>query len=433
MKISPEIIDNKGLYYHPLLFDASGAHLIHQVYGHEKYELGRKLVQSFPDFALQGHTAKSYLTLHGNKLDESLMPFVGQNILHMTILRRNYAEVKWLLEFYRKRSPENIRKLLFARATGTFFEDEFYYGETPLQFAVCMNDFEIVDLILSYLASIFHPKFPDCVNQSFLFAPDSKGNNVIHLCVLHNLPDMYDHIQRKAKDIIQQELLVAWHGASHEHKHHYQPQHAVHLPLLGDEESYSKTFGGYLRIPRPIYITKYTRSTKHDIAHQLLLWTSGKIDDDMLVGFFKSFDFVKEINEKILRATIATFIEAKEKNDIHEQVLMKRDFENWLESWERRLERRITHWLYGRDGVYESGVIQQLYEDRLLFCLNEDGLTPITLAATAGTRDMFTKLLNENSFPRWKFGPIQSYIFNLEHIDFAIETVSSTGLDLYYQ
>jgi hypothetical protein len=33
-----------------------GAHLIHQLYHIEKFELVRKLVEKYPDFAILGHT-----------------------------------------------------------------------------------------------------------------------------------------------------------------------------------------------------------------------------------------------------------------------------------------------------------------------------------------------------------------------------------------
>ena len=55
-----------------------------------------------------------------------------------------------------------------------------YYGETAFLFAVCTNQPSVVDFLLRCGANA-----TEC---------DSEGNNALHLCVLHGLSLMHDHI-----------------------------------------------------------------------------------------------------------------------------------------------------------------------------------------------------------------------------------------------
>ena len=82
--------------------DAIGGNIIHQAYSLENYRIGRWLVQKYPHIALlpyDGVLSDEIL----QKLDvpnyKDLMPNTGENILHMLIIRRNYEEVRWLLNF----------------------------------------------------------------------------------------------------------------------------------------------------------------------------------------------------------------------------------------------------------------------------------------------------------------------------------------------
>ncbi|CAF4193532.1 unnamed protein product, partial [Rotaria sordida] len=52
-----------------------------------------------------------------------------------------------------------------------------YYGETPLAFACCTNQWNIAEILLKYGASM------DMV--------DSNENTILHLLVIHNLPQIY--------------------------------------------------------------------------------------------------------------------------------------------------------------------------------------------------------------------------------------------------
>lgn len=266
--------------------DAVGGSPVHVAYLYQKYDVGRWLVEHFPDEALQPYTDKS--TYVG--LPPQYMPYTGENILHMTIIRRNHVEARFLLDFYRDRkdSVPNCRKrkkalleremamknnstsersgerstligqmadkvkdavedlvedvadvvgdikdaavdmlgkpsrrgssiesrvndslvdytqnglhiLLFAHAQGTFFsrDGNFYCGQTPLQFAVCSNDTDMFDMILSYATG---------EDPNAIFTRDMYGNTLLHLCILHDLKEMYEHVQNHCCTIIRKQI-----------------------------------------------------------------------------------------------------------------------------------------------------------------------------------------------------------------------------------
>jgi hypothetical protein len=204
------------------LYDSSGATVVHQFFQYQRYDTVKWLVRSFPEFSLRPHKMSTEEVYSGDK--KRLLPFGGQNLLHMAVLAKNHEFARWLLDFYSKHSDISLFKLLTARVLtrkGSYFRKTgaHYYGETPLQFAVCMNDTEMVDLILSFV-SFLHTDLlaedtPDGIRavRNLLFMPDCNGNNVIHLCVLHNIPDMYDHVKHIALEMIRQELMRAFHKA----------------------------------------------------------------------------------------------------------------------------------------------------------------------------------------------------------------------------
>jgi hypothetical protein len=88
-----------------------------------------------------------------------LMPYAGQNILHMAIIKRNHAETRWLLDFYNNRNQSlsgGLSLLLTTAAIGHFFRPDglFYFGGYPLHFAACTNDQDLFDMVLSYASSV---------------------------------------------------------------------------------------------------------------------------------------------------------------------------------------------------------------------------------------------------------------------------------------
>ena len=116
--------------------------------------------------------------------------------------------------------PHGLARLLMtANATGTFFDPkgDFYFGGYPLQFAVCSNNQDIFDLVLSFASSVdtnsstldddglSDSSIPN-LGPNVIFMRDSCGNTLLHLCVIHGLSKMYDHILEIATTVISREL-----------------------------------------------------------------------------------------------------------------------------------------------------------------------------------------------------------------------------------
>uniref|UniRef100_H2ZM53 Ion transport domain-containing protein n=1 Tax=Ciona savignyi TaxID=51511 RepID=H2ZM53_CIOSA len=121
--------------------------------------------------------------------------YYGESCLHLAIIQQNVEGVKILL------NTNNVD--LHARAQGTFFvpvdikrgdvklrkhkyEGYAYYGELPLSFAVSIGNKEIYDLLIEH----------DCDPS----LTDRFGNNVLHLTVIHDQPDMYYYVLKHSKN-----------------------------------------------------------------------------------------------------------------------------------------------------------------------------------------------------------------------------------------
>eukprot|EP00667_Euglena_gracilis_P012374 EG_transcript_12703 len=161
--------------------DSVGATPVHAAFLYGKYEIGRELVSRYVEYA---------------QLAYGSGPYEGQNVLHMAIVNQNPVMARWLLE----RVPE----LLDSEATGEFFKPcgDAYFGGYPLLFAVATNQEDMLDTILDTATQ--KPKLkseneePDTPKNS-IFLRDSFGNTALHLAVIHELPDMYDHVLRIAE------------------------------------------------------------------------------------------------------------------------------------------------------------------------------------------------------------------------------------------
>lgn len=185
------------------LSDAMGGSLVHLVYEKEEYAFGHYLVENFPIECVSPYKAES--TLEGVRPEH--MPFTGETILHLAIIRRNHTEVRWLLDFYLqhrhstlvREATNALQSLLQSRATGLFFSrsSDFYVGETPLHFATCSNDTDMFDLLLSY-TSIESP--------NALFSRDSFGNTILHLCVLRGHQSMFSHALQTVQVFIAKQI-----------------------------------------------------------------------------------------------------------------------------------------------------------------------------------------------------------------------------------
>ncbi|CAF3781223.1 unnamed protein product [Adineta steineri] len=152
----PNVINTRGAVgecpIHMLFLYGSDAHL----------EIAQDLILRYPTIVTQIYNKPVYY---------------GENILHISIVKRNPAMVEWLLgneqlEHYRER-------LLSATATGDFFKigQPSYYGESPLGFACCTNQWDIVEILLKYGAG--------------MNTTDSNGNTILHMLVICSLPEIY--------------------------------------------------------------------------------------------------------------------------------------------------------------------------------------------------------------------------------------------------
>lgn len=184
------------------LRDGAGAAAIHIAYLFQNYNIGRTLLTQYPQLS-----QLKYAMVDGGVEDPRMWPYLGENILHMAIAQRNYREVKFILSMkwlsqsklppdadLQKMKKAYLLNLLSAKAYGHFFHPDYkqvgvYFGEYPIQFAVCSNDFDILDLFI-------------LVDPYSLFITDYHGNNCLHLCVQNNLKEMYNYIIKKAEDIL---------------------------------------------------------------------------------------------------------------------------------------------------------------------------------------------------------------------------------------
>ncbi|CAF1032280.1 unnamed protein product [Rotaria sp. Silwood1] len=115
---------------------------IHMLFlcGTDKHlKIARNLIRRFPTIMTQIYNKPKYY---------------GENILHIAIVKRNLDMVKWLLSDIH--SESNRQQLLTATATGDFFKigQPTYYGETPLAFACCTNQWNIAKILLQHGADM---------------------------------------------------------------------------------------------------------------------------------------------------------------------------------------------------------------------------------------------------------------------------------------
>ena len=151
--------------------DAVGAHPVHYAFLCRMYHIGKEMVVQFPHCAMQVY-AKG--------------PYIGENILHIVIIHGDRELVGWLLD----RHPE----LLNAETTGQFFKPagHAYFGGYPLLFAVGSNQPEILQRILDT-----EPPPSGHPLENDITMTDRYGNNCLHLCVVHELPEMFKFCVRQ--------------------------------------------------------------------------------------------------------------------------------------------------------------------------------------------------------------------------------------------
>uniref|UniRef100_A0A7S1IC78 Ion transport domain-containing protein n=1 Tax=Eutreptiella gymnastica TaxID=73025 RepID=A0A7S1IC78_9EUGL len=170
--------------------DSMGATPIHVAFLYRKFDLAKMLVTKYRKFATLTYDSEA---------------FKGENILHIAIMCRNVEICKYLLELH----PQ----LLCNEATGSFFnpqsynflESGNYYGGYPLLFAIATNQWDIAEACLA-VENVPVKKSakeranrwtsPELISQcsSIRLCDTEFQNNALHLCVFHNLKEMYDNV-----------------------------------------------------------------------------------------------------------------------------------------------------------------------------------------------------------------------------------------------
>jgi ankyrin repeat protein len=403
----------------PHKWDANGATILHQCFQHRKYELVKWIITKFPRFSLEPHLL--------NKIDATgnctKLPYGGQNILHMAVLAKNHVMAKWILDFYSRLSDVMLHDLLTARVytqSGYFDKKgDHYFGETPLHFAVCMDDVEMVNLIMSF-TSMLEP-----VNiklgkstRNLLFYPDCNGNNVAHLCAKHSLDKMYEHLKYFAVEMLQQELMIALHSS-------------LLLPMRRDkcEIDYEKFFGdsadfkfrGFVRHVGAILLPKY-RVRKDFLLAQIVKHLESLKTTEAMEDFIASLPLGRtDVTPDMSRVAILTsFLRS-----LRGGVGIKPDEVNaaidaTYDHLKAELKRKLSRWLYGVEIGVKSGEINRMFNLFFIYGLNEDGHSPATLAALKGKSLMLRHFLKENVSQKDR-----SYEFDLTGIEFKLEGYSS--------
>jgi hypothetical protein len=370
----PNISDANSSYHIPgidyLKHDVTGATLVHQVYRFEKYNIGRMLVRLFPDFCLEPYSDTPPITLFNRPLDKAYMPFSGQTILHMCVLRGAHAEARWILDFYRKKSLIDLNTILFQPVTGTSFRPVLgrYCGETALHLAVCTGDRKMVDIILSYIASVPERSPSHTSSQtsiSLLFAPDSRGNNLIHLCVIHNLVDMYNHIKWRVRNVIMQELMVALHISD---------QLIYHPPNSPTVDTFGQVFKGYIRKCREVQlpaidsVAKDAMQTATDLLGCIMKDYHSAVHMCRILRPFmdpyKCEDAALIPKLDVITSSIP-LRQLMNNDSLHRLRDVRQGLRTWLSVKRAQRQHLLDNWLYGDDRDLNVGSIRQVCKNCL--------------------------------------------------------------------
>jgi hypothetical protein len=452
-----------------LFYDDNGATLVHQCFQYQRYEMVKWLVRNFPKFSLEPYRSMRITTQ---------LPYGGQNLLHMAVLAKTHEFARWLLDFYSKYSDYYLFKLLTARVVTrkqSYFRKtgKHYYGETPLQFAVCMNDHAMVDLILSF-TSLLHTelratnpaysaadsKIP--AGRNLLFMPDCNGNNVIILCVIHKLPTMYDHVKYIALEMIRQELMRSFHiAAVGVIDKKYKCDKDITAPIGIDYEKYfgidiDYGFTGFIRklgeIDFPSWpIRELFVGIQAAKLKLLFEYDNGSNDKDsskllalkeLKAKATDDNDRLHWLHHKMLNPN-ANSLDLQEgslyNNDVFPEepesttpkpvffklfdagglYFNKHEYSKWFSAREDELKQEMRQWLYGTDSglnlALKNGAVHRLFNELYILGLNEDGHSPITLAAARGKAEILRHLIVESVISR-----DSNYDFDLTAIEFPV-------------
>ncbi|KAG7400104.1 hypothetical protein PHYBOEH_007010 [Phytophthora boehmeriae] len=164
-----------------LLRDSVGAAPVHIAFLFAHYELGKRIVLRNTTLATLTYTLEN---------QGELSPYEGENILHIAIMHRQPELVQWLVQ--------NVPQLVNAEVTGKFFgpTKACYFGGTPLLFALTTNQLDIAMVILESNDRLQSTRENESETLASIFMCDRHGNNVLHLAVIRDLPEVYDFALR---------------------------------------------------------------------------------------------------------------------------------------------------------------------------------------------------------------------------------------------
>lgn len=195
-----------------LLRDSVGAAPVHIAFLFGHYELGKQIVRK----------AKRFATLTYSHLDPDAAepsPYDGENVLHIAIVHRKASIAQWLVQ--------EVPELINAETTGKFFRPgkACYFGGTPLLFALSSNQISVALDILAaaerlkagggYQAPLGAATPTNEVQENAseewpetsIFLCDYFGNNVLHMAVIHDLPNVYNFALAYVMHLLSQQEL----------------------------------------------------------------------------------------------------------------------------------------------------------------------------------------------------------------------------------
>lgn len=263
--------------------DPVGGNIIHNAYLYKKYAtFGRWLVEHYPTIAVEPFDDSVSYSLRLSAIKEGLyitnsdMPYTGETILHMTVIARNLEETRWLVDFYRfheHHTNDGLKKLLMTAATGSFFHNdgEFYAGAYPIHFAVCCNDTDMFDLIVTYASNIKYGKDKKKLGSNIIFMRDQYGNNCLHLAVHHKLQEMYTHVLDSAKAFLKRDIKTAYakqlsHGEKSNKIHNFPTLHDSMQQFVKDTAQEGTDFlFGYDKIEKPLQMPEESSPEAIDV------------------------------------------------------------------------------------------------------------------------------------------------------------------------
>lgn len=329
--------------------DSVGAAPLHIAFLFGHYKLGKRMLLR----------AKHLATLTYTSFDqENPSAYEGENVLHNAIVHRQFALARWLVQ--------EVPALLTAEATGKFFSPgkPCYFGGYPLLFAFASNQINIARSILKSSEgrcggggrSDGDGRSPSTTSsmETSIFLCDSHGNNVLHLAVIHDLPDVYNFALRYAM-----RLLMGGNESKQRPRVEAQPVN-LEKPSTNDAAGNSEGDehkGSIYAIPELASAEVHAHDTSEpQVATDTKLPTP--------------FGGMKQVDDS-------------EQEDEADDVQLFA----FLKAADDTAYRRMLGFLMQR---------------------NSDELTPLSLAAAIGNERMFRHLLNLSASLAWSYGPIRA-------------------------